>query len=347
MLEVWQALAPGERRPWIVGAACVLLAILLALLVESLFFRGRRGAWLAVRLFSLPVAALTCAAVVLPARATSGMEGLAVFYGLLFTVAPLLWFGYHRLACRLARPALQPHEGVWLAFSGLAILAIPAAAVAFVHAGLTAAARDLSAGPHKASAGGDALPHQVAPARRFELEGIGLVFTQSLLAPPGLRLERVEVRGGVPLWNVVVGSQPTWCVEGGNVHFFWSASESATTLRLHWRAADGAGGKSEFMPRFGAAMPAVEPFTAVFDGSGVRTPVPVPRARVDLEVARADGSAYALPLGSAGTDEPDCLGGADHRPAVRGMGAPLMLAITVRPPGGTPRRALWRRDASR
>lgn len=68
--------------------------------------RGLAGSWLMVRLASIPAALLVAAAVVVPARATPGMEGLAVFYLLLLVVAPVLWFGAHWVVGRLARPAL-------------------------------------------------------------------------------------------------------------------------------------------------------------------------------------------------------------------------------------------------
>ena len=76
--------------------------ILLCLVVLPLLLRwerrrfqalGKGAAWLPMRVASVPIAALTAALVVLPARAVPGMEALAVFYGLLLVVAPLLWFG--------------------------------------------------------------------------------------------------------------------------------------------------------------------------------------------------------------------------------------------------------------
>ena len=58
--------------------------------------RGLSGSWLKVRLASIPAALLAAILVaVVPARNTSGMEGLAVFYILLLVASPLLWFGMH------------------------------------------------------------------------------------------------------------------------------------------------------------------------------------------------------------------------------------------------------------
>jgi hypothetical protein len=50
---------------------------------------------------------LAAVLVVIPARSTSGMEGLAVFYLLLLTAAPVFWFGAHWVVARLARPQLS------------------------------------------------------------------------------------------------------------------------------------------------------------------------------------------------------------------------------------------------
>lgn len=105
--------------------------ILLCLVALPLLLRWERGrfqalgkgaAWLPMRVASVPIAALTVALVVLPARAVPGMEALAVFYGLLLVVAPLFWFGAHYVVGRLVRPALLFEESARIA-------ALPVAAV--------------------------------------------------------------------------------------------------------------------------------------------------------------------------------------------------------------------------
>lgn len=68
--------------------------------------RDLAHSWLKVRLSSIPAALLVAAIVVIPARATSGMEALAVFYLLLLIAAPVLWFGVHWVVGRLVRPQL-------------------------------------------------------------------------------------------------------------------------------------------------------------------------------------------------------------------------------------------------
>jgi hypothetical protein len=69
--------------------------------------RALASSWLKVRLASIPAALLAAVLVVVPARSTSGMEGLAVFYLLLLTAAPVFWFGAHWVVGRLARPQLS------------------------------------------------------------------------------------------------------------------------------------------------------------------------------------------------------------------------------------------------
>lgn len=344
--EVLGGMTPEQSRAWFRGGACVLLAIALALLVESWFFRGRRAAWLLVRVGSFPVAVFTFAAVVLPARATSGMEGLAVFYGLLFTVAPLLWFGYHRVAAALMGPWIRPGETVPLALWGLATPAILGMAAAYASEAATAAVLEQGARPVPAAGRGDPLPHQVQPARHFTVGGAQTVYAQSLIAPAGLTIEKVEVRGGAPLWNRVEGSSEAWCLDRGSIHFFWSPFERTPVLRLHWRLADGRTGRTEFGPVLGSTVPAAEAFTIAFDGAAVRPSAPIPRARVDLELALAQGGIHAVGAGSAEAGEPDCVGAADGRPAWRGTGMPVALSIMIRPPAPAPNRVTLRRPDS-
>lgn len=81
--------------------------------------RGLASSWLMVRLSSIPTTALAAALAILPARSTSGMEGLAVFYLLLLTAVPLFWFGVHWVVGRLVRPQLSFAESARIASSPL------------------------------------------------------------------------------------------------------------------------------------------------------------------------------------------------------------------------------------
>lgn len=91
--------------------------------------QGKSAAWRRVRWTTLPVALTSGLIVVLPARAVSGMEGLAVAYGMLFTAVPLFWFGTHWLVGRWAKPPLTFRESAVIAGSPVAF-AVAAAYVA-------------------------------------------------------------------------------------------------------------------------------------------------------------------------------------------------------------------------
>ncbi len=78
---------------------------------------GKGHAWLAVRLATIPIALATAALILIPARATPGMEGLAVLYILLFTLAPVFWFGAHWIAGKFVRPPLSFAESAQVAAS--------------------------------------------------------------------------------------------------------------------------------------------------------------------------------------------------------------------------------------
>jgi len=82
---------------------------------------GKGNAWWVVRLASIPIAAGSAALVLIPASNTRGMEGLAVFYILLLTLAPMFWFGAHWLAGRLAHPRLSGGEAAQIAVSPIAL----------------------------------------------------------------------------------------------------------------------------------------------------------------------------------------------------------------------------------
>lgn len=110
--------------------ALLLLAVLATLVAFAFVVRweraryeklGKLSGWRRVRLASIPIALLVIALVWLPARATSGMEGLAVFYIMLLVAAPLAWFGAHGVVGRMASPPLSLAESAAVAASPLAV----------------------------------------------------------------------------------------------------------------------------------------------------------------------------------------------------------------------------------
>lgn len=291
ILYTLEALPPEQLRPFMIGAACVAAAMLLALFIESRFFKRshRVGSWLGVRIVSAIAAPLTFALVVLPARAVSGMEALGVFYLLLFTVFPLVWFGSHWLAGRWIRPALNTSESAALAVSGLAILAIPAYAFMAAQYPLREAAREVGQ-RNLPSSDAQPLAHTAQPLRRFTMPGGGTVYTQALKAPPEVEIKLVE-RRVAGLWPTDHSSaHPMWCVQGGDVHLMWAAADPPPYLRLHWMK-DGRPSKSEFTPDLSRAQDAGE-FTIAFRPDGFDPVAPIPRSRVHFEMKRADGSTW-------------------------------------------------------
>jgi hypothetical protein len=92
---------------------------------------GRANGWRRVRISSIPIAMVTAATVWIPAQATSGMEGLAVFYGLLLIAAPAFWFGAHYIVGRTASPPLSFGESAAIAGSPIAFALV---AVYVAHA---------------------------------------------------------------------------------------------------------------------------------------------------------------------------------------------------------------------
>ena len=115
----------------------VLLALFAALALVGFVFlmRWERGifvakglghSWLVVRLSTIPIALITAAMVVIPARSTAGMEGLAVFYLLLITAAPIFWFGSHWLVGRFTASQMTVSDSARIAGSPIAFAIVVA-----------------------------------------------------------------------------------------------------------------------------------------------------------------------------------------------------------------------------
>jgi hypothetical protein len=94
------SMPPTIRTIWSVFALLMAIAVLVAVLHERRRYaaRNKAGAWLFVRLATLPIGMATAAAVVIPARAIGGPEALAAFYLLAVTAGPLVYFGLHWFA---------------------------------------------------------------------------------------------------------------------------------------------------------------------------------------------------------------------------------------------------------
>jgi hypothetical protein len=300
MLDTFARMPAADQQSWLRGAAGLLSLVLGLLWLESRYFKpsGRVGSWLAVRLVSIVAALLALAAVVLPARAVGGPAALGVFILTLYTVAPLLWFGSHVLIGRRVQPPLTRGECLVLAVTGLAILAIPGTTYFAMEGPLYAAAREIA---ERRELPADNLPleHKVQAVQRYNLSGVGPIYTQSLLGAPDTRLVRVEQRQGTQWPTDRNFAHPTYCTNGNAVHLMWSAKEPPPYLRLTWAQSNGAVVHAEFTPQMviDAAPPPAE-FTMGFRPDGVDPIAPIARERAYLVLAQPGREPYTQMLGN-------------------------------------------------
>ncbi|WP_457281951.1 hypothetical protein [Polaromonas sp. P5_D5] len=338
MFETLAALPAAEQRQWALAVLGVLATMALVLLVERRYFKRsqRTGSWIALRLASALLAPLTFAAVVVPARSVSGMEALAVFYVALFTAVPLLWFGGHLLVGRGLRPALTTSECMVLAIVGIGILAIPATAFMAAQFPMEDAARRLATQRQKAP-GSTPLAHTAGPLRRFTVPGAGEVYAQSLTAPVGIRLERVDDRRNGPWYDTRDTTHPVFCRQGEDLHLMWSASEPAPQLRLHWVQADGRRVKGEFFADPRTASADAPEFSIAFRPDGFDPVAPIPRVRAYLGILQRDGTIYTNmlnPLQPGETSQNDCLMQGYRRVGWPDEGVVQKVSITFQLPMG-------------
>lgn len=270
---------PLARALWAVVSLALMVAAFAVLRLERRMFvaRGKGASWWVVRLASLPALAVVVAAVVGPAHAVSGMEGLAVFYLLLLVVAPLLWFGVHLLAGRLASPRMSRGESAWIAGSGLMLLLCPPAVFTALQTPVFMISSQFDAAA-RASRPEMLLPHRADATQRFRLGDAGVLVAQSLIAPPGVQVERVEaVHGG--LWADTATQMHPWlCRNGEDLHLAWADDSEPPLLRVFWRDAAGKAWQSGVTVA-SAAVPAQD-FVVGWRDDGFDLPVPLSRDRV-------------------------------------------------------------------
>lgn len=302
------------------SAGLVLAGVVLARERRRFAQRQRAGAWLWLRLCTLPIVALCALAVLGPARLTRGPEALAVFYLLGLTLAPLLYFALHLLLGWLARPPLTRAESTQIALSGLLLIIVPLLAAQLAQAPVIR----LAALIHEAridAAPAAPVPHRLVEQRRFAMPTGGTMRYEHWQVPPGVRTARVEQRiDGVFVRADDTGST-TLCRLGDDIHLFWPADLPLPVWRIQWLDEGDVQHRAEFSPARTDVLP--EPFNVLWQTEGVRMPVPVPRSIVSLD------------QGAQGTREqfdsvaPDSLAAAeqclprDYRPSVRAGKGPL------------------------
>ena len=251
--------------------------------------RGRFAAWAVFRVLTLPLLALVLWLALQPARAVSGMEGLAYAYGGLLVLGPTLWFGSHVLLGWLQRPTLKAGESIEFAGFGLLFVLGPVLLVASLQAPVFLLAHAVEHGLRSATPSA-AAAHRAGAMRRFHLgEGTELL-SWSLHAPAGLRVERLEMFAGA--WvDASHHALPTLCRMGEDLHLAWAADAPAPRLRVFWRDAGGPLRQSIIEPdRDSLSAAQAEPFVVRWQADGFDLPVPLSRFRIQPGWRRDDGS---------------------------------------------------------
>ena len=350
--QAFAALPLNEQLPWGCTLFAFLLLMLFLLLRERRYFKAREklGSWEGLRAIALLLLLpLTIASVLLPPRSISGMEALAFFYGALFTVAPLIWFGGHVLVGRLLRPSISTGESLALATSGLLITSVPAIGLSLIQDPIFQASRGLwEAGVDPADS--RPFPLRAELPRLFEIPAAGKVFTQSLLAPAGFHIERIDRQIGEGGYYETRGiAHPYYCRDGENLHLMWSAREEAPRLRVYWTAEYGKRVHAQWQP---APMPQLtrETFMVGFRADGLDLPVPISRSRASLSMLTGSGEMYRNMLDRlqpGETNDNDCMMPNYQRNDWQKEGPIQMLTLVFYfPDGRPPRFAEIRRPAT-
>lgn len=349
----YHSLPTFDQWAWVGVLLLVLAAIGLLLFRERGYFVRRRmaGGWFAMRLCSILLLALCVAAVLLPARAISGPEALAYFYGALFTISPAVWFGGHLLCGRLANPRFTHSESLALAASGLLILALPIIAVSLASGPIALASHARREASFR-SADHQLLPHSIGPVQRFDMPGAGQVFTRSLRAPAGIHIERIDQKTADIWFDTRTSTRTLFCRDGENLHLMWSAHETMPPLRIYWLNAAGKRQQTEFSGGAGENehIADLQPFTAQFRDDGIDPIVPIPRSRASIGYTMGGEKLYfntLNPLQAGESFDNDCILHGYNRIAWEKEGPLQVVAIMFHLPGARPplRAEIWRPDS--
>jgi hypothetical protein len=269
---------------WALLALAALLLVGLALRAERRRFaaRGKAGAWLGVQLVSVPIGLLAAAVVWLLARAVSGPEALAAFYLLMFSLGPLVYFGLHWLAGRMATPALSAGESASIGGSGLLLVILPA----FLAGMASPWVHQLGQGAQQARralAAETPLAHRILQGQRFVLPDIGEVLTEHWQAPSGIKVDRIEWELGGQYLQIGDSIGSIVCRDGEDFHVFRRAAEAAPRWRMYWRDAAGSLNRSDWTSAPNEATTPAAPLTPVWTPDGFALPVRIPRDFVTVE----------------------------------------------------------------
>ena len=293
--RLFDALTWFDMLLWGTVFLLILAGIVWLLRTEKSQFnrRGKGRGWAWMRLLALPMLALTAAVIVVPARSMGGPEALGYFYLALFTLGPLTWFGLHWLLGALQSPRVTRGESFGLAFTGLAILIVPPMIVGMAQGPISMASHRVQEHGF-ANAAQVPLAHTALPIQRFRLGDAGEIYTQTLQAPPGVRIERIDSLSGGHWSNTATKMHPYLCRQGEDLHLAWPAGSPLVPLRIHWRDSQGKRYQAEYqVDDARLARLAAQDFVVGWRDDGIDLPVPLMRDVVQLGWGSApDGIRY-------------------------------------------------------
>ena len=308
---------------------------------------GKGRSWVWMRLLSLPFVLLTALAIVVPARIVSGPEALAVFYIGLFTVGPLSWFGLHWLAGAMVSPRLTRAESNGVAITGLAIVLVPLLVITRLQGPVFTASQQVN---ERMMARAERVPlgHAAQPLQRFRLGDAGEIFTQSLKAPAGLRVERVDAAFGDDWFDTRNSMHPFFCRQGDDLHLVWTTGARPPALRIYWHDESGGRRQAEFRPDTSQAgsRPA-QAFQIGWRFDGIDLSAPLSRYSIQLAWPPQAGRLYYRTLDTLqpgeNSDE-NCIMPGYRRVAWRDEGPIAGVILRFHPPA--PEQA-WQYEAIR
>lgn len=292
---------------WSIVALIAFTIIAFLVRAEGRHFRqqGLGSAWLKLRVATLPILAISIAAVVgiFLAIGIGGPEALAVAYLTLLIVGPLVHFGLH---IRLGRSlGLARGQAAWVAFSGLLMIGIIPAVAGPLMPYLYSASQALG-GMKTAEVDPTPvapLPYQAVSARRLTLPNQEEVWAIHYQAPAGITLMRIDMQTSDHRANDMLRMESaTMCRRNDDLHLMWPADRPLPTLHVFWKDAAGKDLQSLLTPQ--APRSAAEPFIVDWTASTLHLPVAVSRSALSLAWKREGGSPMvkALQEVSPGTD---------------------------------------------
>lgn len=295
---------------------------------------GKGYGWIRMRLLALPILLITVTLVVIPARSISGMEALAYLYIALFTLGPLSWFGLHWLAGKMQSPRFSRGESFMLAFTGMLVLTVPPMLVGMLQGPIFMASHLMQ---QRALANVDQAPLalEVQPAQRFRLDAAGEIFSQTLRAPAGIRIERIERYLGGYWSDTATSTHEFLCRHDQDLHMAWPVGTKLDPLRIYWRDGEGKTYQAEYRVDDAALknLP-VNQFIVGWREDGIDLPVPLMRDVVQLGWGTASDQPHYRTLSMLQPGEnfvDDCVASGYRRAAWQQEGPIIGVLLRFRP----------------